>query len=81
MREYLIDVDSKILAVEGGRESLEEALTSSDAELVRMEPPRFTVRVTASSESEAKARAVKALERWLAGPGAGWQADGVSQFG
>jgi hypothetical protein len=80
-REYVVDVDSKILDVDPPKdERLTEAVASAGAELVRVEPPRFTVRAKASSESEAERRAVEALERWAYGPGAGWSVVGVTQW-
>ena len=80
-REFLVDVDSKILKVDPpDDERLPEAVASAGAEFVRAEPPRFWVRVTASSESEAGERAVEALERWASGPGAGWSIIGVTYW-
>lgn len=80
-KEYLVDVDSKIVDVQPRPDqSLAEAVASAGAELIRMEPPRFVVRVTASSESEAERKAVEALERWASGPGAGWSVVGVTDW-
>ena len=80
-REYVVDVDSKIVGLEPQQdERLTEALASAGAQLVRLEPPRFAVRVTASSESEAERQALDALERWSSGPGAGWRVVGITQW-
>jgi hypothetical protein len=79
-REYNVEVDSKILDIDPSDEGLTEAVASAGAELIRVEPPRFTVRVKASSESEAGRLAVEALERRFSGPGAGWHVVGVSQW-
>jgi hypothetical protein len=68
-KEFLVDVDSKILKVDPtDDEGLREAVASAGAEFISAEPPRFVVRVTASSESEAERKAVEALERWASGP-------------
>jgi hypothetical protein len=81
-REYQVDVDSDILGVDPpDDERLTEALASAGAELVGVEPPRFTVRVKASSEGQAEKRAVEALERWASGPGAGWRVVSITQWG
>ena len=77
-KEYNVEVDSKILEIEPRDQRLTEAVASAGAQLVRVDPPRFTVKVTASSESEAETLAVEALERWASGPGAGWAAVGVT---
>lgn len=80
-KEYTVDVDSKIVGVEPRPdERLTEALASAGAQLVRLDPPRFAVRVTASSESEAERQALEALERWASGPGAGWRVVGVTTW-
>jgi hypothetical protein len=79
MAEYDVDVDSKILAFEGDESSVSSALGAA-GELVRLKPPRFTVRVTASSETEAGKRAVEALERWAGGPGVGWRVVSASRW-
>lgn len=80
-KEYHVDVDSDILDVDPPQDSrLTEALASAGAVLIRMEPPRFTVKVSASSESEAEERAVEALERWVSGPGAGWRVVAVTRW-
>jgi hypothetical protein len=80
-REFLVDVDSKILKVNPpDDERLRVAVASAGAEFISAEPPRFVVRVTASSESEAERKAVEALERWASGPGAGWSVVGLTQW-
>ena len=80
-KEYIVDVDSKILGVEPRPdERLTEALASASSQLVRLDPPRFVVRVKASSEAEAERQAVEALERWASGPGAGWSVGGVTAW-
>lgn len=81
LREYVVDVDSKIVGVEPRHdERLAEALASTGAQLVRLDPPRVVVRVTATSETVAKRHAVEALERWASGPGAGWSVVRVTQW-
>jgi hypothetical protein len=78
---YDVDVDSKIIDIDPpDDERLHEALASASAELVRAKPPRFAVRVKASSEAEAEKKAVEALERWASGPGAGWSVVGVTRW-
>jgi hypothetical protein len=80
-KEYNVEVDSKIVRLEPQDDHrLTEALASAGAQLVRLNPPRFTVRVTASSEAEAERQAVEALERWASGPGAGWSVVGVTYW-
>jgi hypothetical protein len=80
-KEYNVDVASKILRIEPeNNQRLIDAVVSAGAQVVRVDPPRFTVRVTASSESEAQTRAVEALERWASGPGAGWRPVGATQW-
>jgi hypothetical protein len=81
LREYVLDVDSKIVGVEPQPdERLTKALASAGTQLVRLDPPRCVVRVTAASESEAERQAVEALERWASGPGAAWSVAGVTQW-
>ena len=77
-KDYNVEVDSKIVDVDPPDEGLAEAVASAGAELVRAEPPRFTVRVKASSKSEAERLAVDSLERWASGPGAGWSVVGFT---
>ena len=80
-RKFLVDVDSKIPKVDPpDDERLREAVASAGAEFISAEPPRFVVRVTASSESEAERKAVEALEGWASGPGAGWSVVGLPQW-
>jgi hypothetical protein len=80
-KEFLVDVDSKVLKVDPtDDESLREALASAGAEFISTEPPRFVVRVTASSESEAERKAVEALERWASGLDAGWSVVGLTEW-
>jgi hypothetical protein len=80
-KEFLVDVDSKVLTVDPtDDESLREALASAGAEFISAEPPRFVVRVTASSESEAERKAVEALERWASGLDAGWSVVGLTEW-
>jgi hypothetical protein len=79
-KQYDVSVDSKILAIEPQDQDLAAAVASGGAHLVRADLPRLTVRVTASSESEAEARAVAALERWASGPGAGWKVVGTTEW-
>ena len=80
-KEYIVDVDSKIVGVEPlPDERLAEALASASAQLVRLDPPRFVVRVKAASEGEPERQAVDALERWASGPGAGWSVVGVTAW-
>lgn len=79
--DYHVDVDSKILDIDPPQdERLNEAVASAGARVIRVEPPRFTVQVNASTEAEAEQKAVEALERWMSGPGAGWHVVGVSRW-
>lgn len=78
---YHVEVDSKILSIDPpDDEHLTEAVASAGAEIKRVKPPRFTVSVKASSESEAERRAVEALERWASGPGTGWNVVGLTRW-
>jgi hypothetical protein len=78
-KEYHFDVDIDIDNPPQVRR-FTEAVASAGAELIRAEPPRFTVRVKASSESEAERLVVEALEQRFSSPGVDWRTVGVTRW-
>ena len=67
-KEYNVEVDSKIVGLEPQDDDrLTEALASAGAQLVRLDLPRFVVRVKTSSEADAERQAVELSSDGLPG--------------
>jgi hypothetical protein len=82
----LVDVRSKFVSIPDRRkrelQAAVESVVGVSLDSLQRDNGRVTVKlwIEASSTDVAKKRALRAVERWLRGPGAGWLVDDPAEW-